>query len=76
MIWFICEISLSPSIYLSQLVPAVTELIVSSFLYLQAMDPNEPIYLYINYSTGTVDEDDEPVSKFFYLLFLFLIFWR
>ncbi|XP_078160827.1 ATP-dependent caseinolytic (Clp) protease/crotonase family protein [Carex rostrata] len=44
------------------LVPAVTELIVSSFLYLQAMDPNEPIYLYISFSTGTLNEDYEPIA--------------
>ncbi|KAF3322799.1 hypothetical protein FCM35_KLT12788 [Carex littledalei] len=42
-------------------VPAVTELIVSCLLYLQAMDPNEPIYMYIN-SIGTFREDYEPVA--------------
>ncbi|KAG0476123.1 hypothetical protein HPP92_012551 [Vanilla planifolia] len=34
------------------LVPAVTELMLAEFLYLQYDDPNKPVYLYIN-STGT-----------------------
>ena len=43
-----------------QLVPAVTELIVAELMYLQWMDPKEPIYLYIN-STGTTRDDGETV---------------
>ena len=33
------------------LVPAVTELLLAEFMYLQFDDPSRPIYLYIN-STG------------------------
>ncbi|KAL1549786.1 ATP-dependent Clp protease proteolytic subunit-related protein 3, chloroplastic, variant 2 [Salvia divinorum] len=40
------------------LVPAVTEFIVAELMYLQWMDPKEPIYLYIN-STGTTRDDGE-----------------
>lgn len=43
------------------LVPAVTELIIAELLYLQWMDPKEPIYLYIN-STGTTRDDGETVG--------------
>ncbi|KAG6437752.1 hypothetical protein SASPL_102680 [Salvia splendens] len=43
------------------LVPAVTELIVAELMYLQWMDPKEPIYLYIN-STGTTRDDGETVG--------------
>ncbi|OVA14855.1 ClpP [Macleaya cordata] len=43
------------------LVPAVTELVIAEFLYLQWMDPKEPIYLYIN-STGTTRDDGETVG--------------
>ncbi|XP_043710643.1 ATP-dependent Clp protease proteolytic subunit-related protein 3, chloroplastic [Telopea speciosissima] len=44
-----------------QLVPAVTELVIAELLYLQYMDPKEPIYLYIN-STGTTRDDGETVG--------------
>lgn len=44
-----------------QLVPAVTELVVAELMYLQWMDPKEPIYIYIN-STGTTRDDGETVS--------------
>lgn len=44
-----------------QLVPAVTELIVAELMYLQWMDPKQPIYIYIN-STGTTRDDGETVS--------------
>ncbi|XP_057999401.1 ATP-dependent Clp protease proteolytic subunit-related protein 3, chloroplastic [Hevea brasiliensis] len=43
------------------LVPAVTELVVAELMYLQWMDPKEPIYLYIN-STGTTCDDGETVG--------------
>ncbi|KAK7284374.1 hypothetical protein RJT34_19119 [Clitoria ternatea] len=43
------------------LVPAVTELIVAELMYLQYMDPKEPIYIYIN-STGTTRDDGETVG--------------
>ncbi|KAG8390985.1 hypothetical protein BUALT_Bualt01G0140700 [Buddleja alternifolia] len=43
------------------LVPAVTELVVAELMYLQWMDPKEPIYLYIN-STGTTRDDGETVG--------------
>ncbi|XP_047957612.1 ATP-dependent Clp protease proteolytic subunit-related protein 3, chloroplastic-like [Salvia hispanica] len=43
------------------LVPAVTELIVAELMYLQWMDPKEPVYLYIN-STGTTRDDGETVG--------------
>ncbi|KAL8527969.1 hypothetical protein ACS0TY_005688 [Phlomoides rotata] len=42
------------------LVPAVTELVVAELMYLQWMDPKEPIYLYIN-STGTTRDDGETI---------------
>lgn len=45
----------------SQLVPAVTELVVAELMYLQWMDPKQPIYMYIN-STGTTRDDGETVS--------------
>lgn len=43
------------------LVAEVTELVVAQLLYLQYMDPKEPIYLYIN-STGTTRDDGEAVG--------------
>ncbi|XP_072983811.1 ATP-dependent Clp protease proteolytic subunit-related protein 3, chloroplastic [Typha latifolia] len=43
------------------LVPAVTELVIAELLYLQWMDPKQPIYLYIN-STGTTRDDGETVG--------------
>ncbi|XP_010269517.1 PREDICTED: ATP-dependent Clp protease proteolytic subunit-related protein 3, chloroplastic [Nelumbo nucifera] len=43
------------------LVPAVTELVIAELLYLQWMDPKEPIYIYIN-STGTTRDDGETVG--------------
>ncbi|MED6120153.1 ATP-dependent Clp protease proteolytic subunit- protein 3, chloroplastic [Stylosanthes scabra] len=43
------------------LVPAVTELIVAELMYLQWMDPKEPIFIYIN-STGTTRDDGETVG--------------
>ncbi|KAJ4967934.1 hypothetical protein NE237_014635 [Protea cynaroides] len=43
------------------LVPAVTELVIAELLYLQYMDPKQPIYLYIN-STGTTRDDGETVG--------------
>lgn len=46
-----------------QLVPAVTELVISELMYLQWSDPKEPIYLYIN-STGTTRADGETVMGF------------
>ena len=47
--------------FIFQLVPAVTELVVAELMYLQWMDPKEPIYIYIN-STGTTRDDGETVS--------------
>ncbi|XP_047155065.1 ATP-dependent Clp protease proteolytic subunit-related protein 3, chloroplastic [Vigna umbellata] len=43
------------------LVPAVTELVIAELMYLQFMDPKEPIYMYIN-STGTTRDDGETVG--------------
>lgn len=43
------------------LVPAVTELVIAELMYLQWMDPKEPIFLYIN-STGTTRDDGETVG--------------
>ncbi|XP_015875023.3 ATP-dependent Clp protease proteolytic subunit-related protein 3, chloroplastic isoform X2 [Ziziphus jujuba] len=43
------------------LVPAVSELVVAELMYLQWMDPKEPIYIYIN-STGTTRDDGETVG--------------
>ncbi|WVY94383.1 hypothetical protein V8G54_033471, partial [Vigna mungo] len=43
------------------LVPAVTELVIAELMYLQYMDPKEPIYIYIN-STGTTRDDGETVG--------------
>ncbi|CAM8942703.1 unnamed protein product [Rhodiola kirilowii] len=43
------------------LVPAVTELVCAELMYLQWMDPKEPIYIYIN-STGTTRDDGETVG--------------
>lgn len=39
----------------------MTELIVAELMYLQWLDPKEPIYIYIN-STGTTRDDGETVS--------------
>jgi len=44
-----------------QLVPAVTELIVSELLYLQYTDSSKPCYIYIN-STGCTRADGEVVG--------------
>lgn len=66
------------TISIFQLVPAVTELVVAELMYLQWMDPKEPIYLYIN-STGTTRDDGETVSvtlismHFCFSFFLFLL---
>lgn len=43
------------------LVAAVTELVVAELMYLQWMDPKAPIYIYIN-STGTTRDDNETVG--------------
>lgn len=43
------------------LVSAVTELVLAQLMYLQYMDPEQPIYLYIN-STGTIRDDGEIVA--------------
>lgn len=43
------------------LVPAVTELIIAEFLYLQYEDPEKPVYMYIN-STGTSSPDGQNVG--------------
>ncbi|WOK96111.1 ATP-dependent Clp protease proteolytic subunit-related protein 3, chloroplastic [Canna indica] len=43
------------------LVPAVTELVIAELMYLQWMDPKQPIYMYIN-STGTTRDDGETVG--------------
>jgi ATP-dependent Clp protease, protease subunit len=43
------------------LVPAVTELIIAEFLYLQYEDPEKPVYMYIN-STGTSSADGQNVG--------------
>lgn len=49
-------------IYLGMsLVPAVTELIIAEFLYLQYEDPDKPVYMYIN-STGTSSPDGQNVG--------------
>ena len=42
------------------MVPAVTELLIAEFMYLQWVDDTAPIYLYIN-STGTMRDDNEVV---------------
>ncbi|XXG84233.1 hypothetical protein AAC387_Pa10g1789 [Persea americana] len=39
------------------LAPAATELVIARLFYLQWMDPNQPIYLYINSSGMARDED-------------------
>ncbi|TQE13896.1 hypothetical protein C1H46_000527 [Malus baccata] len=44
------------------LVRAVTELIVAELMYLQCMDPKQPIYIYIN-STGTTSDDDKTLKN-------------
>lgn len=46
--------------------PAVTELVIAELMYLQWMDPKQPIYLYIN-STGTTRDDGETVSFYIYI---------
>lgn len=51
--------------------PAVTELVVAELMYLQWVDPKEPIYLYIN-STGTTRDDGETVR---FAINLSLYFW-
>ncbi len=61
------------TICISQLVPAVSELIVAELMYLQWMDPKEPIYLYIN-STGTTRDDGETVS--FMLIYIIWHIWN
>lgn len=43
------------------LVPAVTELIIAEFLYLQYEDASKPVYMYIN-STGTSSADGQNVG--------------
>ncbi|RWR94166.1 ATP-dependent Clp protease proteolytic subunit-related protein 3, chloroplastic [Cinnamomum micranthum f. kanehirae] len=43
------------------LVPAATELVIAQLLYLQWMDPNQPIYLHIN-SSGMARDDDVMVA--------------
>jgi ATP-dependent Clp protease, protease subunit len=43
------------------LVPAVTELIIAEFLYLQYEDAEKPVYMYIN-STGTSSADGQNVG--------------
>ncbi|KAJ4817247.1 ATP-dependent Clp protease proteolytic subunit [Rhynchospora pubera] len=43
------------------LVPVVSELIIAQLLYLQGMNPYEPIYMYIH-STGTANDDGEPIA--------------
>ena len=49
-------------IYLGMsLVPAVTELIIAEFLYLQYEDSSKPVYMYIN-STGTSSPDGQNVG--------------
>ncbi|KGN43854.1 ATP-dependent Clp protease proteolytic subunit-related protein 1, chloroplastic [Cucumis sativus] len=50
-------------IYLGMpIVPAVTELIVAQFMWLDYDNPTKPIYLYIN-SSGTQDENRELVGS-------------
>jgi ATP-dependent protease ClpP protease subunit len=49
--------------FFMQLVPAVTELIIAEILYLQWVDSQKPIHIYIN-STGTARADGETVSQF------------
>ncbi|KAI4295758.1 hypothetical protein L6164_035770 [Bauhinia variegata] len=50
-------------IYLGMpIVPAVTELLVAQFMWLDYDDPSKPIYLYIN-SPGTQDEKMETVGS-------------
>lgn len=49
-------------IYLGMsLVPAVTELIIAEFLYLQYEDASKPVFMYIN-STGTSSPDGQNVG--------------
>lgn len=43
------------------LVPAVTELIIAEFLYLQYEDASKPVYMYLN-STGTSSADGQNVG--------------
>ncbi|KAH0917554.1 hypothetical protein HID58_025214 [Brassica napus] len=43
------------------LVLVVTEMVVAELMYLQWLDPKEPVYIYIN-STGTTRDDGETVS--------------
>ncbi|KAL2561757.1 hypothetical protein AAZV13_20G100100 [Glycine max] len=44
------------------IVPAVTELIVAQFMWLDYDNPTKPIYLYIN-SSGTLNEKNETVGS-------------
>ena len=44
-----------------QLVLVVTEMVVAELMYLQWLDPKEPVYIYIN-STGTTRDYGETVS--------------
>ncbi|KAG5153009.1 hypothetical protein AAZX31_10G245100 [Glycine max] len=44
------------------IVPAVTELIVAQFMWLDYDNPSKPIYLYIN-SSGTLNEKNETVGS-------------
>ncbi|MQL41390.1 hypothetical protein EI012_26130, partial [Escherichia coli] len=44
------------------IVPAVTELLVAQFMWLDYDNPNKPIYLYIN-SSGTQNEKNETVGS-------------
>ncbi|KAL5231284.1 hypothetical protein ABZP36_030060 [Zizania latifolia] len=46
----------------THIVPAVTELIATQFLWLDYDDRTKPIYLYVN-STGTTDENNELVAS-------------
>lgn len=57
------------TVFESQLVPAVTELVVAELMYLQYMDPKEPIYIYIN-STGTTRDDGETVIGFWLTVYM------
>lgn len=57
------------TVFESQLVPAVTELVVAELMYLQYMDPKEPIFIYIN-STGTTRDDGETVIGFWLAVYV------
>lgn len=64
---------MTASVY--QLVPAVTELVVAELMYLQYMDPKEPIYIYIN-STGTTRDDGETVIGFRHAVYMQCLMYR